>query len=255
MDGPNPVPRARDNRRKFIELRCIKYHQDTDRWHDVDHTKKELTRILGMYLDLETLEFNCGVSSSFPVLFLVQTLVQNNIQVQMLPRSRHYRHQTYESKTTLASHDPPLHKLDLGDYFSAGMSVQRMDLQALVDNNNTNNNNNTTAIATSGSVPSPVILISTTLEEVARTITVHLETMSDQVLLDAVRDVVLYQHWTVTVTSGGGAGQAGGEMKIEVLMDHSKEDKDRIFDHLVLDTRNVPVQRVFGLLGQLNSKR
>lgn len=434
--------------------------KDTNLWRNADHTKKELTRILGKYLDLETLEFDCGISSPFPALVLLQSFVQINRQGKLSSRFRRYRHRTYESKTTLISHDLPLHKLDLGDYFvsweefsemkelllicpqlvdiamsfpsvvvidpvytklsettafgrlsslslrswdgygillkwvlnqkmpqidlfqNGGRRIQnfslsrdetteiqvsgvewplcferrwtpkltilpktspsavagaatcdmesdnnnsinnnsinnkviqdilsmasrkcrdlqhlvlacpidkffdflavastmtsflsiyrvtRVDLQALVDNNNTNsgssnnnNNNNTTdtkalVLATSGSAaPSPVILISTNLEEKARTITIHLETMSDQVLLDTVRDVVLYRHWTVTVMSGGGEGQTGGEMKIEVLMDRSKEDKNRMLDRLVLDTKNVPVQRVFGLLDQLSSKR
>ncbi|KAG0074491.1 hypothetical protein BGZ90_010705 [Linnemannia elongata] len=433
--------------------------KDTDPWRNADHTKKELARVLRMYLDLETLEFDCGVSSPFPALFLFQTRFQKNLNVKMSPRFRRYRHRTYESNTTLISHDLPLCKLDLGDYFvrwdefsemkelllmcpqlvdlamsfpsvavidpvynklyettafgrllslnlrswdgygilvkwapnqntpvtrllqesgrriqnfgpsreettefhvsgvewplcfqrqntikltilpkaspsaAAGVAtddtendsynsinnkviqdilseaslkcrdikhlvlvcpvdkffdfltvaswitsllslyrVTRIDLQTLVDNNDTssdnnnnNNNNNKNSknidtkaivLATSGSAaPSPVTLISTTLEKEARTITVHLENMSDQVLLESVRDVNLYRHWMVTVTSGGGVGQTGGEMKIEVVMDRSKEDTYRLFDRLVLDTKNVSVQRVLGLLDRLSNKR
>ncbi|KAF9276696.1 hypothetical protein BGZ88_001575 [Linnemannia elongata] len=437
--------------------------KDTNPWRNADHTKKELARVLRTYLDLETLEFDCGVSSPFPALFLFQTRFQKNLNVKMSPRFRRYRHRTYESKTTLISHDLPLCKLDLGDYFvswdefsemkelllmcpqlvdlamsfpsvavidpiynklcettafgrllslnlrswdgygilvkwapnqnmpvtrllqesgrriqnfgpsreettefhvsgvewplcfqrqntikltilpkalpsaAAGVAtgdtesdsknsinnkviqdilseaslkcrdikhlvlvcpvdkffdfltvassitsllslyrVTRIDLQTLVDNNDTNsdnnnnnnnnnnkNNNNSKTIDTKAIVlatsesaaPSPVTLISTTLEKEARTITVHLENMSDQVLLESVRDVNLYRHWMVTVTSGGGVGQTGEEMKIEVMMDRSKEDKYRLFDRLVLDTKNVSVQRVFGLLDRLSNKR
>ncbi|KAF9117544.1 hypothetical protein BGW39_002067, partial [Mortierella sp. 14UC] len=90
--------------------------KDTSLWRDATHTNKELTKILRSYLDLETLEFDCGVTSPFTALFFLQGIVTKLVQVLDSPRLRRYRHRAYDSNTTLITHDLPLARLDLGDF-------------------------------------------------------------------------------------------------------------------------------------------
>ncbi|KAK3844353.1 MAG: hypothetical protein J3R72DRAFT_505197 [Linnemannia gamsii] len=91
--------------------------RDTYLWRDESYIKTELTKILTVYKNLETLEFDCGVTSPFTALLLLQSIVTNQSQIRALPHLRRYRHRTYDHSPALITHDLPLVKLDLGDYF------------------------------------------------------------------------------------------------------------------------------------------
>ncbi|KAG0268064.1 hypothetical protein BGZ95_002631 [Linnemannia exigua] len=91
--------------------------RDTSLWRDASDINKELAKILAVYKDLETLEFDCGVTSPFTALFLLQSIVMKQSQIQASPHLRRYRHRTYDFSPALITHDLPLVKLDLGDYF------------------------------------------------------------------------------------------------------------------------------------------
>ncbi|KAK3844331.1 MAG: hypothetical protein J3R72DRAFT_473283 [Linnemannia gamsii] len=91
--------------------------RDTSLWRDASDITKELAKILAVYKSLETLEFDCGVTSPFAALLLLQSIVTKQSQIQASPHLRRYRHRTYDFSPGLITHDLPLVKLDLGDFF------------------------------------------------------------------------------------------------------------------------------------------
>ncbi|KAG0365914.1 hypothetical protein BGX24_003922 [Mortierella sp. AD032] len=91
--------------------------RDTSLWRDASDITKELAKILAVYENLETLEFDCGVTSPFAALILLQSIVTKQSQIQASPNLRRYRHRTYDFSPGMITHDLPLVKLDLGDFF------------------------------------------------------------------------------------------------------------------------------------------
>ncbi|KAG0264685.1 hypothetical protein BGZ95_003543, partial [Linnemannia exigua] len=91
--------------------------RDTSTWRNESDINMELAKILTIYNSLETLEFDCGITSPFTALLFLQRIVTKQSPIRASPHLRRYRHRTYDSSPVLITHDLPLVKLDLGDYF------------------------------------------------------------------------------------------------------------------------------------------
>ncbi|KAF9911578.1 hypothetical protein EC991_003042 [Linnemannia zychae] len=86
-------------------------------WSNPVFLKYVLCDIIRLYLDLETLEIDCGITSPFESLTLLQAIVTKQVLIHDSPHLRRYRHRTSDSNTALITHDLPLKKFDLGDFF------------------------------------------------------------------------------------------------------------------------------------------